>query len=480
MTNPEIHECKNELAKIVIKNDFLSFLQRSFYTLQNNTISDNWHINAISKYLSALYNNDINKLIINMPPRYLKSICVSIAWPAWILGHNPYANIIVASYSQSLSNKLSMWTRHIMQSEWYKNIFPDTILASDQNEKWRFNTTKNGFRFATSINGTLTGEGADFLIADDPISPLQAASVTHRQAVIDWFNNTFITRLNDKKSGKIVLVMQRLHEHDLSGHILSKNTKWDHLCIPSIAPSQQEIKINNFHYIRKAGEVLHNERENISMLNELKEQMGIYAFNAQYQQQPLQTDKAIIKKDWIKYQEFNGYIPYDSLIVQSWDTAINKNGDFTVCSTWIKLNNIFLLIDITRKKLEYPQLYKLANQLYDTYKPHAVIIENHSSGQQLIQQLQQDTSIPVISIKQKLCKKIRLMKILPIIESGHMVIAKNKTWNTELENELLTFPETKYDDQIDSITQYLEWAQNFKNLKSLMHKTHNKITVREL
>ncbi len=228
----------------------------------------------------------------------MKSICVSVAWPAWILGKYPSSRIIVASYSKLLSEKHSLDTRCIMQSDWYKELFPGVKLSKDQNTKYKFQTVQRGFRIATSVGGTLTGEGGDFIIVDDPISPAQALSKTFRTRAKNWFDQTLVTRLNDRKKGVIVLVMHRLHQKDLSGHLLSKPKNiWHHICLPMISEKEEIIdsimtKKKNF-YLRKENQLLyHLNDEEIEMI---KIELGSYAFAAQYQQNPLQLSSGIIK-----------------------------------------------------------------------------------------------------------------------------------------------------------------------------------------
>ncbi|MFV9839244.1 MAG: terminase, partial [Aaplasma endosymbiont of Hyalomma asiaticum] len=216
---------------------YTSFIKQAYSTLvPDSKYKSNWHIRVIADRLQAAYDGKITRLIINVPPRFMKSICVSVAWPAWIIGLNPCARIIVASYSQILSEKLSLDTRCIIQSQWYRKIFSEVEILNVQNTKRKFQTTKLGFRFATSVGGSLTGEGGNFLIVDDPMNPQQASSMSYRKKVFDWFNQTFITRLNDRKKGIVVVVMHRLHTEDLVGQILSSHTakKWHVLSIPLI------------------------------------------------------------------------------------------------------------------------------------------------------------------------------------------------------------------------------------------------------
>ncbi|MBY0407806.1 MAG: terminase, partial [Rickettsiales bacterium] len=245
----------------VLTHDFASFIGKVMTATDPATVyMPNWHIELIAAYLEAARRGEVRRLIINMPPRSLKSVCVSVAWPAWLLGHAPDSRIMAASYAAPLSVKHSLDCRHVMGSAWYRKLFPDTALARDQNEKHKFMTTRRGFRLATSVGGTVTGEGGNFLILDDPISPAQAMQKLAREQVNAWFEHTFASRLDDKKKGVIVLVMQRLHAEDVSGYLLKKGG-WEHVCLPAVAVRDEEFLCGNFHYERKEGEVLHAGRE---------------------------------------------------------------------------------------------------------------------------------------------------------------------------------------------------------------------------
>lgn len=261
------------------------------------TYLHNWHIDAISEYLAACAKGDITRLVINMPPRMLKSTLVSVAWPAWILGHRPQARIMAASYAQSLSTKHSVDCRAVMESDWYRRIFPETVLSHQQNEKDRFATSARGYRLAVSVGGAAIGEGGDILIVDDPISPLQAVHQGQRRTVNQWFDHTFITRLDDKRRGAVVVVMQRLHTEDLSGYLLAKGG-WEHLCLPAIAPVRSVIRLGAFEYARAEGEALHPAREDLALLERTKRELGSSHFNAQYQQQPVKHTGTLIRPEW--------------------------------------------------------------------------------------------------------------------------------------------------------------------------------------
>lgn len=301
MKNEQNELDKEGVARLyarAIRDDFGAFIAKCFHTVSpHQPYRHNWHIDLIADYLNAVARGDITRLIINMPPRSLKSIGVSVAWPAWLLGHNPSMRIMAASYSQSLATKHSLDCRLVMQSAWYQALFPETRLAHDQNEKHKFATTRCGMRLATSVGGTATGEGGHILIADDVMSPQQAHSDSDRQLVNDWFDHTFSTRLDDKRKGAMVLVMQRLHAQDITAHLLTKGG-WELLCLPAIADAPQRWKVGGKVYRRARGSLLHPAREDHMLIERAKRELGSAHFSAQYQQQPLPAEGGMIQLAW--------------------------------------------------------------------------------------------------------------------------------------------------------------------------------------
>ncbi|MEP1230770.1 MAG: hypothetical protein ABJG88_08850, partial [Litorimonas sp.] len=212
-----------QALQALLREDFRYFIQKVFNTLHVGTkYHHNWHIDAIAHALARVGGSQDKRLLITQPPRSLKSIITSVAWPAWRLGHDPSHSFLCISYSQDLATELSEKSRRIFQSDWYKELFPKTkLIKLTQTDA---QTDKGGRRFSTSIGGTLTGRGADTIIIDDPLKADEAASDVARKAVIDWYAGTLQSRLNDQSKGSIVVVMQRLHEEDLAGYILHKRT----------------------------------------------------------------------------------------------------------------------------------------------------------------------------------------------------------------------------------------------------------------
>lgn len=443
----------------LLQTDFASFIEKSLATTNPGAeFLPNWHIDLIAEYLEAARVGKITRLIINMPPRALKSQCVSVAWPAWILGHNPSARIIAASYSAGLSVKHSLDCRQIIASLWYQRLFPKTKLTRDQNEKHKFMTTKRGFRFATSVGGTLTGEGGNFLIIDDPMNAAQAMNAHWREQVKRWYDQTFSTRLDDKKNGAIVLVMQRLHMDDLTAHLLSKGG-FMQLSLPAIAEEDCVFDFGKVKKERLRGEPLHAAREDAQLIERAKRELGSQGYAAQYQQQPIPEEGALLKLHWFKRHKSPPEEPERT--VQSWDTAIKSGSqhDASVCLTFMEKNKVSYLVDVQLLRLEYPDLKKALLNAALRWKPNAIVIEDKASGQQLLQDLKRETHLPIIGSQSKANKITRFAAVSALIEAGRVSLPHNATWLSAFEQELMAFPAGANDDQVDALTQYLDFLR---------------------
>jgi hypothetical protein len=262
----------------LLRQDFSTFAARCFYDLNPQTeFAMSWHIEIIAAKLTAVRQGKIRRLIINLPPR---SLLASIAFPAWCLGHGPSAQILCVSYAQDLADKLARDCRSVMMSPWYRRIFP-TRLAPHRQAVQEFITTAQGYRLATSNGGVLTGRGADIILIDDPLKPEEALSDTQRQAANEWFSHTLYSRLNDKQHGAIVIIMQRLHEDDLVGHVLTQEP-WEVVCFPAIAEEDEVHEIDTIlgasTLMRWRGEALHPQREPLETLERIRRTIGEYNF----------------------------------------------------------------------------------------------------------------------------------------------------------------------------------------------------------
>src|SRR5215472_13168095 len=274
---------------IVLREDFATFVARCFGDLNPQAkLAMNWHHEVIAAKLMAVRQGRIKRLIINLPPRHLKSLMASIAFPAWCLGHDPSAQILCVSYAQDLADKFARDCRSIMMSPWYQRIFA-TRLAAHRQAVEEFITTRQGYRLATSTGGVLTGRGADIIVIDDPLKPEEALSEAQRKAGNEWYDHTLYSRQNDKRRGAIVIIMQRLHEDDLVGHVLAQE-EWEVLRFPAIAETDEVHQIETIwvpeRFTRRRGEALHPDREPPETLDRIRRTMGEYNFAGQYQQSP--------------------------------------------------------------------------------------------------------------------------------------------------------------------------------------------------
>ncbi len=317
-----IELANRKILDALLRTDLTAFVQKVFMTILPGVIyRHNWHIDAITYQLCRCLSGESNRLLITQPPRSLKSICTSVAFVAWALGHDPNRRFICVSYSNDLASELARQFRVVIDSDWYKALFPKVRLTRDTGTTCV--TSAGGGRIATSIGGTITGRGADFIIIDDPLKAEDALSEVARARVIDWYSTTLVTRLNDKRTGSIIVVMQRLHEEDLAGHLLTQDG-WAHLDLPAIAIEDQRIQLGpdpTDVLDRRKRDVLHPARESRETLERIKVDIGSLSFSAQYQQSPVPLEGNLVKRSWFRTYDFPPTDAPNCQVVQSWDIA---------------------------------------------------------------------------------------------------------------------------------------------------------------
>lgn len=450
--------------EFILRRDFMSFIDRGFRELNPQVpFASGSHIEMIATKLEACRQGKIKRLIINLAPRGLKSHCASIALPAWYLGHNPTGQLICASYGQDLADKFARDCRTIMTADWYRRLFPTRV--ANRQAVADFMTTQQGVRMSTSVGGVLTGRGADMIIIDDPLKPDEALSETRRNAVNEWYDNTLLSRLNDKANGCIIIIMQRLHQDDLVGHVLEQE-KWEVLSFPAIAEEDETHTIVNPFgtrlFKRMRGDVLHPERETIAVYDGIRQTIGEYNFLSQYQQNPSPVGGAMVKTDWMRFYEPGEQPARFSRIVQSWDTAnkATELSDYSVCTTWGVLFRQYYLLDVFRQKLNYPDLKRAVIALAERYGAKNIIIEDKASGIQLIQDLKSEFvhGITEYMPPPGTDKVMRLHSQTAMFANGHVFLPRNAPWLADYIHELTSFPGTRYADQVDSTTQFLDYV----------------------
>ena len=448
-----------------LRGDLTAFIQKSFATVSPGVAyQENWHIEAIAYELCRCVDGENTRLLITQPPRSLKSISTSVAFVAWALGRDPALRFITVSYSQELAGELARQFRLVVKSDWYRRLFPRMRLVKDTDSECV--TSAGGGRIATSIGGTLTGRGADVIIIDDPLKAEEAHSETARNHVIDWYKTSLVTRLNDKRRGVIIVVMHRLHEDDLVGHLL-RQTGWHHLDLPAIAIEDQRIRLRpgpNGLFKRKEADLLHAGRESRETLERIKGDIGSLAFSAQYQQRPVPVEGNLIKREWIKSYKAPPAAGADLRIVQSWDvaTTTRQTSDYSVCTTWAMREKTYYLLDVWRDRLEYPKLKRKVIALQEQYGADVVLIESVGLGQSLVQDLSEDSPAAFpspIGFQPDGDKVVRMEAQSARIEAGQVVVPEDAPWLDVFLSELLAFPQGRFDDQVDSVSQFLAWAR---------------------
>lgn len=463
-----------ELINALLREDLYSFSVKAFgHVFPGIDYLPSWHHKVIAHHLMQVLEGKITRLIINVPPRSLKSYLTVVSFVAFMLGRRPSANVVCVSYSQELANKHARDCRALMESTFYRELFPGARLNPKRTTESDFMTTSRGGRLATSIGGTLTGRGGDVIIIDDPIKPVDAASERARQTAIDWADNTLMSRLNNKRKGAIILVMQRLHDDDLTGHFLGRGG-WTHLKIPAIAQ-----KIEGFLYaptkvhFRNKGEVIHPALEPKEVLDELRLTMGSANFSAQYLQEPVPADSDLIKWGWFKtYGKIPGSSGNDE-IWQSWDTAIKADelNDYSACVTVLVRDRSYYVLNVYRARLDYPSLKQQIVRHAQNFGGDRVrvLIEDKGSGSSLIQDLRYDGQVRPIAFEPEGDKVSRLVCQTAVIERGDVFLPEDAPWLDAFRKEILQFPHGKNDDQVDALSQFLNhMTERYRNKAIVM------------
>lgn len=446
------------------QHHLMAFVERSYYELRPGApFHYGHHIRAICYQLERVMRGEITRLLILMPPRHLKSHCASIAFPVWMLGRDPSLRIITMSYGASLARTFSRDARRLMEAEWVRATFPDLRIDPRNASVDELSTTRFGGRIATSVGGAVTGKGGDILIIDDPIKAGDVTSEVKRQENWDWYAGTVKSRLDNPKTGAIIMVAQRLHIDDLPGRLIESG-KWEVLELPAIETIHREIPLSaRMAWTRTPGDVLLPDHIGLEELEQHRSDVGSFIFNAQYQQSPAAAGGNIIRPEWLRtYSGTRRRQDYEA-VVQSWDTASvpGESNDYSVCTTWGLIGNHIDLLDVHRAQYQYPELRVIAHKLRRRWKPNLVVIETMDVGRSLIHDLERIEYGGVRGASPKSNKIDRMVVQSAKIEEGQVRLPESAPWKEAFLKEVVGFPNAKYDDQADSMSQAL-WAIDLK------------------
>jgi len=426
---------------------FIKFVERVWPTFISGA-----HHKRMAEAFERVANGTCKRLIINMPPRHTKSEFASYLLPAWFLGKFPHKKVIQTSHTAELAVGFGRKVRNLVDSEVYNNIFPNLALQADSKAAGRWNTSKGGDYFAIGVGGAVTGKGADVLIIDDPHSEQEAAMAASNPDVYDkvfeWYTSGPRQRL--QPGGAIVVVMTRWAQRDLTGQVLKSaaqrtGEEWEVIEFPAILPS---------------GKPLWPQFWSIEELSALREELPNAKWQAQYQQNPVGNESAIVKRDWWKWWEKDDP-PVCEYILQSWDTAFEKTqrADYSAGTTWgifaCEEDNFapnIILLNTYKKRVEFPELKRDVMREYNEYEPDSLIVEKKASGAPLIYDLRA-MGIPVqeYTPSKGQDKIARLNSVSDIIASGKVWVPRTR-WAEELVDEVAAFPSGEHDDLVDATT----------------------------
>jgi predicted phage terminase large subunit-like protein len=331
-------------------------------------------------------------------------------------------------------------------------------------------TTAGGSRRATSIDGSATGMGADLMIFDDPQKPGEMLSAALRRSSNSAYETTFLSRQNDPRRVRIVIIMQRTHEDDFVGHVrgLGGGDGWTVINLPAIAEAEETWEYETFlgrHlWIRKEGESLHPERFPVERLLEIRAEVGEAAWAGQWLQRPAPAGGGLVQGKWFRRCPFDKLPESFDRIIQSWDTANTTAewSDYSVCTTWGIKDKTVHLLHVFRKRLLFPDLKRAVIEQDAMFNPATVLIENRASGQQLLQDLVRDGFTRATAVDPDRDKEMRMASQTAIIENGFVVVPEDVQWAREYVYEMEVFPNGKFDDQVDSTSQFLAWLNNVR------------------
>ena len=486
--NVKPHHIEAELAK----RSLYEYMKLAWPAIEPGyKYSDNWHIQAICDHLQAVSTGDIRRLIVNMPPRHMKSLIISVAWPTWDWVNNPHRKFLFGSYASALSIRDAVKSRRLITSPWYQQRFGNIFkMTGDQNTKQRYENDRTGYRIATSVGGQLTGDGGDFIILDDPHNVSEAESDAIRSTTLEWWDQALPTRLNDPKKGAFVIIMQRVHEKDLTGHIMAKEKGWDHLVLPARFEHKPLFQVRSSLGFKdprtKEGELLWPDRFGEEEVVHLERALGTYGAAGQLQQRPAPAEGGLINTKKFKLHPHSSPLPYLELIIQSYDTAFTDNtqNDPTACTVWgvftpqptpknpAPLPSLILL-DAWDEHLNYPDLRKRMKKEFTYHygdpgrQPDILLIEEKGSGIALVADLQRD-GLPIRMYNPlRADKTSRVHQSLPTIDDQRIYLLESKkapgqpvSWATPFLRHCQFFPNGEHDDYVDTMTQTILYMRD--------------------
>jgi len=482
-----------ELAGLIGEDDFAAvraelraraerslpeFIRQAWHVLEpGSTFVPGWHLDAIAEHLEAVTRGQIQNLLLNLPPRHGKSLSVCVFWPVWEWIANPHRRWLFSAYALSLSIRDSLKSRRLIQSPWFQSRWGRRFaLRRDQNAKWRFENNKGGHRLATSVGGAATGEGGDRVVVDDPHQIGQRESYAARTAALTWWDQTMSTRLNDPRTGAKVIVMQRLHEADLSGHVL-KQGGYVHLFLPAEFETQRRCStpLGWRDPRTQEGELLWPDRIGPTQIADAKLRLGPEAYGGQFQQRPAPAGGGRFRAEWFRYYRtlfldgkpyryelFGGGGQTRQVIVEECSrfavmdpAGAEKTPENRPCYTVIQVWDVtpaheMLLVHQFRGQVQTPRAAELAVEISRNFDVSFIGVEKDGIGLGVVQTIR-CSGVSVKPIKARGSKAARSETAEIRMAAGMIYFPRPAPFLFDLEQELLHFPRGQFADQVDAL-----------------------------
>jgi predicted phage terminase large subunit-like protein len=454
----------NSQTKKLIQTEFLAFAMKAFATLnKGRSLGNDKYLKLLAQELTHVAAGETKRLVVNMPPRHCKTFMGSICLPAWILAHNPSAKIVILTYGQDLADKTAYAVRDILRSEWYQQVF-HTRVKGDRAKLMDFVTTDGGGVRSLSIEGGVTGLGADFIIIDDPVEIKDCGNTKRLERVNDLFDDEIQTRLDHPKKGCIVIIAHRISEDDLPGHVLQKGG-WQQLKLPLIATRSRTHHLDSGEvWNRKKGELLRPDaftKRDIQRLRASKQP----GFETLQQQNPGGRDRLRIKAKYFPSFSLAELQVREVPVVLSVDPG-QKGGptnSFTVIQAWAPKDGAHLLLDQWREQATYGESRSAVCRFIRKYRPSVVLIEATGQGPALLSEIKPQIGMELVPITPAGDKIERLRKHRRTIRRGLVQLPQGAPWYDEFISEAAQFPYGPFNDQIDAMSQYLNWIAEHPN-----------------
>jgi predicted phage terminase large subunit-like protein len=482
-----------------LSQDLAAFIRAAWHVRSHRPLIPGWHIDVVAEHVQAAFEGEIRKLAVNIPPRTLKSEVVSVFAPAWEWTHKPETRFLTASYVDKLATDFSVWSRDLLRSAWFQARWGHLFeMKSDADLKTRYFNDQGGQRIATSVGGQATGSGGDIIIVDDPHNTEEVENDLARTKVLDWHDGTLATRFNDPEEGVEIIIMQRVHERDLTGHVLDLDPgEWTLLCLPEEYERKhpnrypKKVKLPSGRVLNgdprtDEGALLHPERIGPDAHAERKRRLGAYRSSGQLQQRPTAHEGSILKRGYWRWfdpglleDDQIHLLPKFQAVVSSWDTSFKDktSSDYVAGGTWGVLggDRYLLRLQVERMSLSQTKAAMLEHRTWAlerwAHLPWRGLIEKSANGVEIIEQLKRE--IPgVTAITASTDKTTRAWAAEPDIESGNVFLpgwplpegggydpARTPARIQELVEQAARFPSSDHDDIVDMVTQFVNWIR---------------------